>query len=420
MVYVKIIYQNSPSTATPINAQNLNHMDDGIAENDRRLNELETAGVVNKFNGRSGNVTPTKGDYDIADIGATDGQDGYVPVWRNSGTEEDPNWGFEMEAQGGAGHVLVDSDGNDMPSENKMQFADAFLTDDDVNDKTIVENIKEVDPADYDSTTDEGIIVTDDGEDAVIHPSSDDKVEVTADGNTSYTTLFNSFYSQSIDRSKLRNDSVLVFEKPNGTKYYSRISALYSDAIIFSEITEYAASTLYSKVIKFATTGSFMADRANTTDTVYESQLVPQNTKITLYYGNKKAVVDLQTTANRCLMSDGVTSVEDAIDGTISQLSVNTSYVQLYDGLYNGYARSGYLHNITGYIKATANIPNGTTIINPPSQKYMPSTIMGLYLQALDGTIYECGWDKTLGLYCDSSIPSGTKFRLNFTWYKKY
>ena len=42
MSYNKIIWQNSPSEATPINADNLNHMDDGIADVDGRVSTLES------------------------------------------------------------------------------------------------------------------------------------------------------------------------------------------------------------------------------------------------------------------------------------------------------------------------------------------------------------------------------------------
>lgn len=329
MAYVKIIYQNSPSTATPINAQNLNHMDDGIAENDRRLNELETAGVVNKFNNRSGNVSPEKNDYDISLIGATAGEDGYVPVWRNSGTEEDPDWGFEMEQQGGSGHTILDADGSEMAQEDSLQFADSFVSDDDVNGKTVVENIKEVLPADYDSTTDEGIIVCDDGNDVPIGEIEEDVVSVTADGNISYTALFNAIYSQSIDRSKLTRESMLVFQEPSGTKFYAKISKLYSNAILFTEVSEFAANTLFTRVFKFASSSSFMVDRANTSDTVYESQLVPNGTVITLHYGTSSGIVELNTDARHCMMSDGVTSVESKLNGIIKydQASVPSSTV---------------------------------------------------------------------------------------------
>jgi hypothetical protein len=46
---------------------------------------------------------------------------------------------------------------------------------------------------------------------------------------------------------------------------------------------------------------------------------VTDDTKITLYYGNKKAVVDLQTTANRCLYDDN-TTVKQKIDGLTNQV----------------------------------------------------------------------------------------------------
>ena len=41
MSYTKVLWQNSPSEATPINADNLNHMDDGIADVDARATTLE-------------------------------------------------------------------------------------------------------------------------------------------------------------------------------------------------------------------------------------------------------------------------------------------------------------------------------------------------------------------------------------------
>ena len=67
MAYTKIGYQNSPSTATPLNAENLNHMDEQIYENDQRLTALEGA-HVSSFNGRTGAVASAKGDYNIGQI----------------------------------------------------------------------------------------------------------------------------------------------------------------------------------------------------------------------------------------------------------------------------------------------------------------------------------------------------------------
>ena len=306
MAYTKIIFQNSPSTATPLNAQNLNHMDDQIALNDQRLTEIETS-YVKSFKGRTGDVVPEKGDYDINQIVASDGQDGYIPVWRNSGTEQDPDWGFEMEEMGGSGHEILDADGTSMAQEDSLQFADSFVSDDDVNGRTVVENIKEVLPADYDSTTDEGIIVCDDGEDAVIHPSSEDYVEVTADGTKIYGTLLNELYAL-IDFNKVSKNAILTL---NGLIYNPII--VQNDGCYFSRTgIDNNLPAVYE--IGVRESNSYYNYYQNNQYTNRTNDTVPVGTKLTLYYGNKKATVDLQTTANRCLLTDGETTVADVVE----------------------------------------------------------------------------------------------------------
>ena len=409
MAYVKIIYQNSPSTATPINAQNLNHMDDGIAENDRRLNELATAGVVNTFNGRTGNVTSEKSDYDINQIVASDGQDGYIPVWRNSGTEQEPDWGFEMESvsgggglatcnsvdisfayvvtpstdfsiteglylsvifssnftydgvhtlrlsidgvgydvkingqnptasviyvksgdagifvfdgtyfqligTSGGGHIIYTQEGSNMPQESGLQFADAFLTDDSVNGRTIVENVKEVDPADYASTTDEGIIVTDDGNDALIGPVSDDYVEVTADGTKTFAQMFNALFTD-VDTTKITNDSVLVYQLDSSRKNIFHFFGKNASQYVFTFNEEYESSgniNISTWVARIGSSSNFYYSENGSSGDA-SGNTMPSGRKFTLYYGNKKAVIDLQTTANRCLY-DSNTTVKQKLD----------------------------------------------------------------------------------------------------------
>lgn len=46
MAYEKIEWENSPSTKTPLNATNLNHMDDGISNNDSAIAALQQALVT--------------------------------------------------------------------------------------------------------------------------------------------------------------------------------------------------------------------------------------------------------------------------------------------------------------------------------------------------------------------------------------
>lgn len=411
MAYVKIIYQNSPSTATPINAQNLNHMDDGIAENDRRLNELETAGVVNKFNGRSGNITPEKGDYDIADIGATDGQDGYVPVWRNSGTEQEPNWGFEMEAQGGAGHVLVDSDGNDMPSEDKMQFADAFLSDDDVNGKTVVENIKEHSTkADYDNATEDGFHVIDDGEDAVIHPSSEDYVEVVADGDKTYADLLDELANQ-IDFTKVGVYSCLVYA---GVDVYLCVDFNSNNGeISFSRSTAYNLSHYFTIARPIVSTNgsTWYEYRGNA---IYNNGVnKPSNgRKLTLYYGNKKAVVDLQTTANRCLMGDGRT-VQQALSpsGYITDgLSyTNCTYIS------GGYIKIGNLVQLSIKVTITTASTSVTDYITLPSS-ISPSVPVSLISQNTNDDLPPINCSVSSGKIYMKNTTANKMFTISGCW----
>lgn len=294
MAYVKIIYQNSPSTATPINAQNLNHMDDGIAENDRRLNELETAGVVNKFNNRTGNVTPEKNDYDISLIGATAGEDGYVPVWRNSGTEQEPNWGFEMEQQGGSGHKILDADGSEMAQEDALQFADSFVSDDPTNGKTVVENVKEVTLAELSQATERGMYLATDEESVPIGEIDEDYVEVTADGNTTRRDLFNWLFNH-CDTSKIRENAYIVYSGNGRIYHYEDIN---NGTYIFA--WESIRATTIEKVclqLNSSTSTEIdwtLATTGNTKEENYSYK--PANGyKYTLYYGTSSGIVELNT-----------------------------------------------------------------------------------------------------------------------------
>lgn len=54
------------------------------------------------------------------------------------------------------GHTIENPSGTDMTQRTNLQFADAHLTDDSVNDRTEVENIKDITSADYASATEDG------------------------------------------------------------------------------------------------------------------------------------------------------------------------------------------------------------------------------------------------------------------------
>ena len=322
MAYVKIIFQNSPSTATPINAQNLNHMDDQIALNDQRLTELETAGVVNTFNGRTGNVVPQKGDYDVSQIGATDGQNGYVPVWRNSGTEESPDWGFNMEPQSGSGtggHTIVDQDGTDMASEDDLQFADSFVSDDSVNGRTVVENIKEhTTKADYDNATEDGFHVIDDGNDVPIGDIEEDSVSVTADGVKTLATLLNELYAL-IDMNKVTDNAFIPYADS-----FFKLEVKTSNNLFLTRSFS-VANTIYYGTMQVGSTNSIFhtweLKESGNTYTNHSTDVPTNGTKLTLYYGTSSTVINLKTSADYCQYDEN-TTVKQKIETHVLTLTL--------------------------------------------------------------------------------------------------
>lgn len=307
MAYVKIIYQDSPSTATPLNAQNLNHMDDGIAENDRRLNELAIHNVKS-FNGREGDIVSANGDYDISQIAPTAGATvGQIPILVNVGTEEAPEFQFELDDVPQTGHTIQGADGTDLAQEPTMQFVDAHLSDDNVGGKTVVETFKAVTEAEYSSETEDGAYIITDGDGAVIEPASEDYVEVVGDGTKTYATLLSELYSK-IDRAKLSGASYLKV----GTDVLAYIGTTGNPNRCFFGLSGIYNNNIYIVSILLKSDG-IIYQYYDTTAHDISSNVVAIGGKLTLYYGNKKATVDLQTTANRCWY-DSNNTVKQKID----------------------------------------------------------------------------------------------------------
>ena len=338
MAYVKIIYQDSPSTATPLNAQNLNHMDDGIAENDRRLNDLAVHNVKS-FNGREGDIVSAYGDYDISQVAPTTGATvGQIPIVVNVGTEEEPELQFELDDVPQTGHTIQGADGTNLAQEPTMQFADLHTSDDSVHLKTVIQAVKAVVQADYSSETEDGIYLVTDGEGATIEPASDDYVEVTADGVKTATQLFNELYSN-VDTTKINIDSYIKWN----TRLFRFSKSEFSGLNFFCI---YGDATYESiNHIGLQSSGSIFTEWLNGTITSHNSQVITNGTKIRLYYGNKKAVVDLQTTANRCWY-DSNNTVKQKIDTKANLYRTTTS-----------------LPSISAGASATVTIPFTATLV---------------------------------------------------------
>lgn len=218
------------------------------------------------------------------------------------------------------GHTIVDSDDTDMAQRVDLQFVDAHLTDDSQNEKTVIENIKSVTEAQFESATEDGLYDVD-VEGAEIGEISEDYVEVTASSDT-YKTALNKLRNEA-DFDKITKESYIKF----GNNVYI-VTALLNNEIYFSSVLGYAGSggsNIQTIFMPKSGVGNCSFQECVFTSSISrtnkEESSVTDGTKITLYYGNDKAVVDLQTTANRCLMSDGET-VESKLGELIKVVDV--------------------------------------------------------------------------------------------------
>lgn len=227
---------------------------------------------------------------------------GYAGIFVYDGTY------FQLIGTSGGGHVIQNQSGNAMAQEDAMQFADAFVSDDSINGRTIVENIKEVLPADYDSTTDEGIIVCDDGNDVPIGEIDEDVVSVTADGVKTYRQLLNDLF-QLIDYSLVTPFAKLVINGRTILTLVDRVTTLYR----FSGETTVDNSNIDTQFISISSANSLCMVTNNNTPENISSNILSAGVTITLYYGASSSIINLLTDARHCMMSDGITSVEGAL-----------------------------------------------------------------------------------------------------------
>lgn len=97
-------------------------------------------GGVTSFNGRTGSVSPTDGDYDITQITPTSGaSEGQIPILVNEGTTQAPNLKFQMQDVPSSGHTIKDSTTTFAQRKNLKFTGNVEVTDDSTNDVTEVE-----------------------------------------------------------------------------------------------------------------------------------------------------------------------------------------------------------------------------------------------------------------------------------------
>lgn len=281
---------------------------------------------------------------------------------------------------GGGGHTIVDSDGQDMPQEDAMQFADAFVSDDSLNGRTVIENIKEHTTAsDYENATEDGIHVIDDGNDVPIGASSEDYEEAEAGAHTTVSALLDELYSK-IDFTKISKSSIFERIETNGSKYIFTIQQITNSNVIIATLSVVSSTRTSGTTWHVRSSGSKSYDAVfGNTPTDDSGTELTEHTKFRLYYGTSSTVINLKTSADYCIMSDGETSVESAI----APSGYSTDGLTFTDCTWvnGGYFKIGKMAVLNIRVKVTASSSVTKAYINLPNKITPSTTLIGLTAQ---------------------------------------
>lgn len=219
----------------------------------------------------------------------------------------------EVGGSGGAGHTIVNPSGTEMDQEDKLQFMDAGVADDSTNGKTKVSIVREMTKAQYDTLSEterKGVIRTTDEPDIVIGDVVDDKVEVEATTQTTFSALLNELWTK-LDITKVSETSCI---RMNTDYFVPR--RVQNNWLIFSGFRVSNTHAYYETIsLEPNNSALYLATYTKSSGswTIEEETTSPSTTKITLYYGTKSAPIELTTDAEHCMMSDGE-SVESAVN----------------------------------------------------------------------------------------------------------
>lgn len=155
-------------------------------------------------------------------------------------------------------------------------------------------------------------------------PEEDDTVSVTADGVKTYATLLNELYAL-IDATKISQNSLLVVDFI-AYKIVCVFTYTTSAEYQFSKATISSGNKLVTDkfVIKSANS-TYGQKEENVTIDDRTSQQPTSGIKFTLHYGTSSEIAEINTDADHCMMSDGVTSVEDAITGLLKSKNITVT-----------------------------------------------------------------------------------------------
>lgn len=308
--------------------------------------------------------------YDLDDLGDVDitslsnGQ-----VLKYNGTSQ--KWENGAGGGGGGGHTIQDATGTSLTQRSNLQFKGARVSDDSTNDRTVVDATCEtIDWEDW-------IEMSSQEQEAykIAHPDLLILDAPGADGNISadlLTELWSNpnptadFTSQNITLSSSDYDFLLILANyvKSGTNYIPPIICPKGDSFMLTTAIAVSGGAR-----------SFYRSGNRTSDTTYVVGNCDYATGVTaastannylipmVIYGIKKTInlnfsaiaSDVSTSADKCMLSDGLTSVEDRLDAHTVGTGVNIK----------NYTSTPYVAPSDGYVRVqSGGTAGGRNIVN--------------------------------------------------------
>lgn len=328
----RINWEDEPSLATPINQVNLNKMDSALYGIDGRVVELDEnkVGKNDTFNtSRNGVVPkPTQADITNEKVLRADG------VW----VEQSGGGG------GGGGHTIVNNAGTSLQQRGKLRTVGGLnATDDSENNTTeITDVVEEVPWATWQSYPDEEAALR-------AHPNCVVTGAPDCDGTLEIENMHlawenpnptGNFIAQSII---LNTDGDYDFIKVKLKIFYSDTNYVWRD---FKKGENFYIETADLNNLRFARRGAVytsatqiqfgsgvIRDSYNSSGQAADDARVCVPLEIYTYKKNLTAKIqaiarNVSTEASKCMLSDGVTNVEDALnfDGAWVEVNSKLSY----------------------------------------------------------------------------------------------
>lgn len=236
---------------------------------------------------------------------------------------------------------------------------------DDQGNKSIVVNLsnaRQMTNAEYQQLTpaqrNGAIIVTD-----FPIPEDDDTVTVHADGTKTWSQLLDELYD-AINKDKVTSNAVLdnsdgtVFTLTNSNAVGTPYEGLY---FVHMEASTYAISA------SLKPSNSAYATAQNGTITDISSGIATRD--FTLHYGTSSEIINVLTDADHCMLSDGVTSVEDAIGKIFTTvLATGSTTITISDDMINTNSMVDVYTTIYGLNPTNVVVNNGSITLTFEAQ----------------------------------------------------